>query len=281
MSAICRSSANCAPGIVNGSSLMLGRAHVENHRCRIVAQQGIELVDADPRMRELADQRAAAHPANRRIDGEQRDDHDQHRMTEAACAREQPVDLPIEHEPRDEAGDRPQRGAERVVADEGAIARMQRARHRHRYQRQSGNEACYREHAHAVAAEEALGFLHAGVARQRQPADRLQRRAAVTAPRDVPHGIAEQRAEHRQRNHRRELRADHRRMHRGHRAEQHERRHRGHGQADRRREHVGEYKKRPVLGDEITKHDGWPKRTCAGRVRRWADYRPFSRRRRE
>ncbi|CAG9252303.1 hypothetical protein BDI4_340015 [Burkholderia diffusa] len=255
---------------------VLGRTHVEHHRRGRVAQQQIEFVDADPRARELADQRTAAHPAHGRIDGQQRDDHQQHRAAEPARAGEQPVDLSIEHEPRDEPDGRPQRGAERIVAGERAIARAERAGHRHRHERQPRNEAGDREHAHAVAAEEAFGFPHAGIARQRQPADRLQRRAAVAPPGDVPHGVADQRAEDRQRQHRQELRADHRRMHRGHRAEQHERRHRRHGQADGRRQDVGEDEKRPVLGDEVTEHDGWPKRERVRKVREWADYRPFS-----
>jgi hypothetical protein len=133
---------------------------------------------------------------------------------------------------------------------------VQRARHRHGDERQSRNETGDGQHAHAVAAEEALGLLHAAVPRQRQPADRLERAAAVTASGDIPHGVADQRREHRQHQHRDQLRADHLRMQRGHRAEQHERRHRRHGQPDRGGEHVGEHEERPILGDEVTEHDG-------------------------
>lgn len=72
---------------------------------------------------------------------------------------------------------------------------------------------------------------------------------------DVPHGIADQRREHREREHRRELRAERVRMQCRHRAEQDERRHGRHRQSDRGGEHVDEHDERPEAGDEIMKHD--------------------------
>ncbi len=245
---------------------MLDGAHVDDHRQarRVCMQQPVEFVDVDARAGELAQQRAAAVPAHAHVKHQQGADQHQGHLAELARAGEQPVDLGGEQQADQQADGGPQQRAERVIADEGAVVGAQRARHRHRDQRQARHEARDRQHAHAPATEELLGFLHATVARQRQPADRLQGAPAEAAPGQVPGRIAEHRRQHRQQQHRHQLDADHVGMHGRHRAEQHERRHRGHGQAERGSQHIDEHDQRSVLGDEVMQHGEWDAATRDG-----------------